>query len=162
MVVEDDYFTAVDDLNTGEIERGAGHLDESGFAAALMYEYICIDRAQLAQNLDGNTALAGKAVTALVEAAIKVAPSGKQNSFANRVFASYVLAEKGDQQPRSLSVAFLDPIQGGNYGKKAVDALTRTRDQFDKVYGVCSDGHYSFDAFEGNGTLDELLTFVKD
>ena len=161
VVVEDDYFTAVDDLNAGEIERGAAHLDESGFAAALLYEYICIDREQLTENLNGKAKLVNKAVTALIEAAAKVAPSGKQNSYANRVFASYVLAEEGNQQPRSLSVAFLDPIQRGNYGKQAVDMLTQTRDRLNKVYGACSDDEYSFNAFEGNGTLEELLKFAR-
>ena len=165
VVVEDDYFTAVDDLNTGELERGSAHLGEFGFAAALMYEYICIDRELLIDNLGGNTELAGKTVAALIEAASRVAPSGKQNSFANRVPASYALAEKGNQQPRSLSAAFLAPIQQGSddYGKQAVAALTETRKRFDKVYGKCSDAEYSFNTFEsGGGTLNGLLDFVRE
>ena len=38
-----------------------------------------------------------------------MAPTGKQATFASRARASYVLAETGDQQPRSLAVAFLEP-----------------------------------------------------
>ena len=54
VVVEDDYFTAVDDLNDGKIDSGSSHIGESGFAAALFYSYICINKSQLIENLDGN------------------------------------------------------------------------------------------------------------
>lgn len=161
VVVEDDYFTAVDDLNTGETDRGAAHIGEAGFAAALFYSYVCIDREQLTDNLGGDRDLAGKTVGALIEAAATVAPSGKQNSFANRVRASYALAERGDQQPRSLSVAFLKPIERGDYGTGAVGALETARDRIDQVYGACADTSYSFNAFDGTGTLADLLTFVR-
>ncbi|RKE92530.1 CRISPR-associated Cse4 family protein [Xenorhabdus ehlersii] len=106
VAVEDDYFTAVDDLNAGKSDSGSAHIGETGFAAALFYSYICIDKSLLIENLAGNEALAHKAIAALTEAAIKIAPSGKQNSFGSRAYASYVLAEKGEYQPRSLSVAF--------------------------------------------------------
>ena len=46
--VEDDYFTAVDDLNRKD--PGAAHIGESAFAAAVFYQYICIDRELLLQN----------------------------------------------------------------------------------------------------------------
>ena len=41
VVIEDDYFTAVDDLNSGDEDRGAAHIGETGFAAGLFYSYIC-------------------------------------------------------------------------------------------------------------------------
>jgi len=80
VVIEDDYFTAVDDLNTGEEDVGAGHIGEAGFASALFYIYVCIDREQLLENLGGNTELANKTLGALLEAALTVSPTGKQNS----------------------------------------------------------------------------------
>ena len=102
VVIEDDYFTAVDDLNDGLEDMGAAYIGETRFAAGLFYSYICINRELLIQNLDGDEQLAIKAIRALTEALVKVAPEGKQSSFASRAYASYVLAEKGDQQPRSL------------------------------------------------------------
>jgi CRISPR system Cascade subunit CasC len=51
--VEDDFFTAVDDLNTGEEDIGAGHMGETEFAAGLFYLYVCIDRELLRENLGG-------------------------------------------------------------------------------------------------------------
>ncbi|WP_018719692.1 type I-E CRISPR-associated protein Cas7/Cse4/CasC [Arhodomonas aquaeolei] len=158
VAVEDDYFTAVDDLNEGDEDMGAAHIGETGFAAGLFYSYLCIDRDQLVANLDGDEALADRAMAALTEAAVKVSPRGKQNSFGSRAYASYVLAERGPQQPRSLSVAFLKPVKGE--GDDAVDALERQVSNFDAVYGECADGRCRLSALTGEGSLDALKRFV--
>ncbi len=93
-----------------EDDSGAGHLGETEFAAGLFYLYICIDKQLLINNLSGDEALANKTLEALIESTATVAPTGKQNSFASRARASYLLCETGNQQPRSLSVAFLKPV----------------------------------------------------
>lgn len=160
IVVEDDYFTAVDDLNDGKEDSGSSHIGESGFAAALFYNYICINKSQLIENLDGNEVLANKAIQALTEAAVKVSPKGKQNSFASRAYASYVLAEKGEYQPRSLSAAFLKPIAGGDQAVDAIKALNKQAENFDKVYGECAEVRYAIDAVNGEGSFEELKAFV--
>ena len=110
VVIEDDYFTAVDDLNDGKEDSGSAHIGESGFAAALFYSNVCINKSLLVENLGGDDKLANRALQALTEAVVKISPKGKQNSFGSRAYASYVLAEIGEQQPRSLSVAFLNPV----------------------------------------------------
>ncbi|MBB3101733.1 type I-E CRISPR-associated protein Cas7/Cse4/CasC [Azomonas macrocytogenes] len=156
--IEDDYFTAVDDLNVSD--PGAAHIGESGFAAAVFYQYLCIDRDLLKKNLGADEELTQKALIALTEAALKVGPSGKQNSFASRAYAHYVLAEKGEQQPRSLSLAFVKPVSGGDYASESIDVLQRLRDNLDKVYGACADSRYQLDVLKGEGTLAELLDFV--
>ncbi|MBE7376858.1 type I-E CRISPR-associated protein Cas7/Cse4/CasC [Pseudomonas lopnurensis] len=156
--IEDDYFTAVDDLN--QSEPGAAHIGESGFAAAVFYQYLCIDRDLLKHNLGGDEELTQKALRALVQAALTVGPSGKQNSFASRAYAHYALAEKGPQQPRSLSLAFVKPVSGGDYAGEAVEALERVRDNMDKVYGACADSRKQFNVLTGEGSLAELLDFV--
>lgn len=162
VVVEDDYFTAVDDLNDGKVDSGSSHIGEAGFAAALFYSYICINKSQLIDNLNGDEALANQAIQALTEAAIKVSPKGKQNSFASRAYASYVLAEKGEQQPRSLSAAFLKPIRGEDQALEAISALEKQTENFDKVYGNCADARYSINAVIGEGSFDELKAFVAN
>ena len=156
--IEDDYFTAVDDLNQNE--SGAAHIGESGFAAAVFYQYLCIDRDLLKKNLGGDEALTEKALRALVQAALTVGPSGKQNSYASRAYAHYALAEKGPQQPRSLSLAFVKPVSGGDYASEAVEVLERLRDNMDKVYGTCAEGRNQFNVLTGEGSLAELLDFV--
>jgi len=164
IVIEDDYFTAVDDLNNGQEDTGAAHIGETRFAAGLFYSYICINRELLIDNLGGDEALANKAIRALTEAAVKVAPEGKQNSFASRAYASYVLAEQGNQQPRSLSVAYLKPInnrENQDFITDSIKALVTQRDNFDKVYGACADRHYQINASKVEGSLSELLDFVS-
>lgn len=163
IVIEDDYFTAVDDLNNGLEDMGAAHIGETRFAAGLFYSYICINRELLIQNLDGNKELAAKAIRSLTEAAVKVAPEGKQNSFASRAYASYVLAEKGDQQPRSLSVAYLKPInhrENDDFIRDSINTLIKQKDSFDRVYGDCADSRYELNVPKEQGSLTELLDFV--
>jgi CRISPR system Cascade subunit CasC len=164
VAVEDDFFTAVDDLNDGSEDVGAGHMGETEFAAGLFYLYICVDRNLLAENLGGDLALRNRTLGALLEAAATVAPTGKQNSFGSRARASYLLAEKGDQQPRSLSVAFLKPVDGGGKGMlvDAIVALTDTRKNMDKVYGPCADAHKVMNALDGAGSLQDIVAFTKE
>ena len=163
VTIEDDYFTAVDDLNIGSEDAGAAHIGETGFAAGVFYSYICINKELLIENLNGDKELASEAIAALVEAAVKVAPAGKQNSFGSRAYASYALAEQGDHQPRSLSVAFLKPVPkyAEDYAAEAVKALEHQRHNFDKVYGPCADDHCVLNVTTAEGSLQELLTFVS-
>jgi CRISPR system Cascade subunit CasC len=165
VAVEDDFFTAVDDLNRGVEDVGAGHMGETEFAAGLFYLYLCIDKGLLVENLKGDTELANRALAALVEAAATVAPTGKQNSFASRARASFILAERGGQQPRSLSVAFLNPVTNFNHKgmlANAIDALTSARANLDQVYGDCAEASAVMDATKPEGSLKALLDFVKE
>jgi CRISPR system Cascade subunit CasC len=162
VAVEDDYFTAVDDLNRGKEDMGAGHIGETEFAAGVFYLYACINRDLLVENLGDDKALADKALVTLVEAAAKIAPSGKQNSFASRARTSYMLAEKGSDQPRSLSVAFLKPVKGDDILTSAIIELEKRRDNFDKVYGTCYDDFKTLNAETGKGSLTDIINFVKE
>ncbi len=161
VAVEDDYFTAVDDLNSGEDDLGAAHIGETEFAAGLFYLYLCINRDLLVENLGGDQDLANKALAALIETAAKVAPNGKQNSFASRAYASYLMAEKGEQQPRSLSVAFLKPVRGEDMLAKAISDLEANRANMEKAYGPCADEKKVLNAETGEGSLNDIITFVK-
>ena len=160
VVIEDDYFTAVDDLNTSE-DTGAGHVGTQEFASAVLYHYVCVDRKQLAANLGEDGTLATKTIEAFTKACLTVAPSGKQNSFGSRALASYALAERGDFQPRSLAVAFLEPVKGERILADAVSRLTSTRENFDKVYGATTKTNF-FDAAAGEGSMDALVRFASE
>ncbi|MDO5577512.1 MAG: type I-E CRISPR-associated protein Cas7/Cse4/CasC [Fibrobacter sp.] len=160
VVVEDDYFTAVDDLNNGEDDTGSAHIGESGFGSGVFYTYVCINKTLLEENLCGDKDLAQKAIKALINAAATVSPSGKQNSFASRARALFVLAEKGTQQPRQLSSAFLKPVEESDMANVAIKRLKTLCDNMDKVYGRCADSRYCIDVDKAEGTFDELLNFV--
>ena len=162
VTVEDDFFTAVDDLNKGDEDLGAGHMGETEFAAGLFYLYACIDRELLKENLGGDQKLANQTLAALIECAAIIAPTGKQNSFASRARASYLLCEKGGQQPRSLSVAFLKPVVGGDLLAAAIESLDRTVNNMDKVYGSCADTRCSMSAASGEGSLAEIIACATE
>lgn len=170
--VEDDYFTAVDDLNRGEEDRGAGHVSETGFGAGIFYLYVCIDLDLLDRNLGGDSALRNRALAALVRAITQVSPSGKQNSFASRAHASCILAERGDQQPRSLHLAYLRPEPKRNpdedMASAAIRALRDKRLSLEQMYGAsCEDwraaveGEYQALLGDKAGSLDQLIQFLQ-
>ena len=161
VAVEEDYFTAVDDLNARDDEAGAGHIGEAGFGSGVFYLYLCVDRDLLRDNLKGDADLWARSLRSLTEAAATVAPSGKQNSFGSRARASYILVERGPQQPRSLSVAFLKAIRGGDPLDDAVLAIERQRDQFDRAYGACADDRDVLNVNAGEGSLGAILDFVE-
>lgn len=158
--VEDDYFIAVDDLNNGETDRGAAHIGEAGFGAGVFYLYLCINRELLQKNLGGDVVLTQQALNALLNAVTKVSPTGKQNSFASRAYAGFVLAEKGDQQPRSLAQAFLNPVKNQDTLCRAIAELSKRRDNFNAVYGDCADASAEFNVETGQGSLSKIADFI--
>jgi len=162
VTVEDDYFTAVDDLNNKQEATGSAHIGEAEFASGLFYTYICVNCNLLEKNLNGDKELAKKALNSLVECVAKVSPTGKQNSYASRAYASYILAEKGTQQPRSLSVSFLKALNGKDLLEEAITALKITNQKIEAVYGPCSDRKYEMDAYNAVGTLPGVKSFVAN
>lgn len=156
-MVEDDFFTAVDDLNRDD--AGAGHMGVSEFGAGVFYLYVCIDRHLLMENLGDNKELYTRALQGLVRSALTVSPSGKQNSFASRAVASYCLAEKGNAHARTLAEAFLRPVQGEDILADAIDALEKKRDSFNRILG---EEPKAFKYGHDKGTLEEICNFVTE
>lgn len=159
-VVEDDYFTAVDDLNT-DVDTGSAHIGELGFGSAVYYIYVCVNKSLLEENLEIAPELVNTTLNSLLEAILTVSPSGKQNSFASRAYASYALIEKGSQQPRSLVSSFLAPVRGENVMKNAITTLEQQRDNMEKVYGKCADEAQSLNVETGEGSLETLKKFIN-
>ena len=115
-ISETDYFTAVDDAPTGEDDRGSAHLNELDFNSAVYYKYFSCDFDKLARNLD-DRASALKALTAFLDAACRIAPSGKQNSFASHSMASAaLLVVREAKTPCSLAEAFERPVPPSEEG----------------------------------------------
>ncbi len=159
--VENDYYTAVDDLKTSNEDAGAGFIGEAGFGAGTFYLYICIDRALLLENLAGDRELAARAIEALVRAAAVSSPSGKRNSFANHVRAEYILTERGNAQPRTLASAFVDPVGKGDQLALSCAKLKKQRENFAKVYGEDWDAEATLDTrAEKSATLDQIAAFA--
>ncbi|MDI6782177.1 MAG: type I-E CRISPR-associated protein Cas7/Cse4/CasC [bacterium] len=111
--------------------------------------------------MEDDRELASKTLRALTEAIATVAPTGHQNSFASRAYASYILAEKGRRQPRSLSVAFLKSVDEKDILQGAIEALEGTRNKMNTVYGHISEHSYTVNAVIEKGSLKDLLDFVS-
>jgi CRISPR system Cascade subunit CasC len=139
--VEDDYFTAIDDIKQNHFPEltGAFLPDSRAFGGGgVYYLYVCVDVNLLLRNLNNNQELAQQAIRGLLNAMTKVAPGGMQNSFGSRVRCEYLLAEYGSQQPRSLATAFLQAVYGGkdeNPLEIAKRRLETTRREIDEIYG---------------------------
>jgi len=162
VTVEDDYYTAIDDLKTPEEDAGAGFVGELGFGSGVFYLYACVDTGLLARNLGGDTRLAGDACAALVEAAATVSPKGKQPSFAARARAHYLLAERGSSQPRTLAGAIVAPVRGEDLVRASVEALEGWRDKLDCAYGLETEASKVMDVAAGEGTLADIVEFCRD
>ena len=160
VVVEDDFFTAVDDLNKYEDNAGAGHLGTFEYGAGVFYIYVCINRELLIENLGDDEELANNAIKTLIECVAKVGPKGKQANFGSRAYASYMMVEQGNQQPRSLAAAFIDTMHSENYVTKGIEKLRDEKKRLDDVYGKCSDIVAEFNVPKGTGKLDDILKTI--
>lgn len=167
--VEDDYYTAVDDLKAEnrEADRGAGFIGVQEYGAGIFYLYLCLNASLLVRNLPGdNKSLATAAAEALVDAACTVSPKGKQNSYASRAYASFALAEMGSRAPRTLAAAFLKPvgmeISETDHGTASVERLQQLRGKFDDAYGKCWSKEAVMDVQAGSGSLSELKALARE
>jgi CRISPR system Cascade subunit CasC len=166
--VEDDYYVAVDDLKDAHSREDAGtsFIGVQEFGAGLFYIYICADLDLLARNLGGDTGLARDAVEALVRTAATVAPKGKQASYASRAYASFVLAEAGSAQPRSLAAAFLKPIDGSanNPATASVRELLALKARFADGYGEgdLSSAKMDLTGPVADGSLQAVIDFARN
>ncbi|MPQ95447.1 type I-E CRISPR-associated protein Cas7/Cse4/CasC [Thioclava sp. JE_KL1] len=157
---EEDWYSAVDDLNKAA-DTGAGHLGETAFGSGIYYQYICVDCDLLIENVDGDKELAAKGAEALARAMAQTAPRGKQNSFAHRPRAHFVLAERGSQAPRDLSGAFFAPVRGAALMEASVSKLQQTRADIDAAYGQVWQDDRIMQVGVG-GTLDEIVHFAGE
>lgn len=162
--LEDDFFTAVDDLQK-DGETGSAHMGETWFGSGIYYLYVCINRDLLLKNLGDDEALLQDALNTLTRAITTLAPSGKQNSFAAHSRCGFVYAEKGSAQPRSLSMAFIKPVSGQDLMTQAVKAFNKTQKQLDEAYEIQNDAKRFYPlAADGEPsdlkTLTELADFV--
>ena len=142
---EPDYFTAVDDLQAEEQGSGAGHLNTADLTSGLYYGYVVVDVPLLVSNLEAcdrrdwqaaDRALAAKTVEHLLHLVAKVTPGAKKGSTAPYDWASLVLVEAGDEQPRTLANAFQNPVQQPPYEVNAAQALSAHVGAIDGMYGT--------------------------
>lgn len=171
VVVENDYFSAVEDLNQFREDAGAAHLGNREFASGLFYLYTAINRSLLERTLGTQKGkegggdikeLASRSIEALVKAMATETPVGMKNSYGSSTYASYALVEKGNKQPRNLSSqAFIDPVQGGDFLSSSIQKLKESYKRLDEVYGN-SLRRKEMHVPAGEGTLEGVAEFAGD
>jgi CRISPR system Cascade subunit CasC len=140
---EPDYFSAVDDLQAEEQGAGAGHINTADLTTGLYYGYVVVDLPLLVSNLEGcgrkawldaDRSIAARTVHHLIHLIAKVTPGAEKGSTAPYDWASLILVEAGEEQPRTLANAFLDPIRAAPYEAGAGQALTGHLAAIDRMY----------------------------
>jgi CRISPR system Cascade subunit CasC len=160
--IEDDYYTAVDDLKLPSEDAGAGFIGEAGFGSGIFYLYVCVDKSLLVSNLARDKKLAARGLQALIKALATSSPSGKRNSFANHVRPEFMLLETGDAQPRSLASAFTEAVGPGDQMAKSIARLNKQRRGFAKAFGQdWSEEMILHVGAETTATLDQLAKFAS-
>ncbi len=131
---ESDYFTVVDDLHRIEDDAGADHIGESELTSGLFYGYVVLDREMLLRNLGGDTEMAGEVTRRLVHLIATVSPGAKLGSTAPYDYASWLLIEAGEHQPRSMAEAFRKPSKA--LVDEAEAAVNTHIEKMDAAYGA--------------------------
>lgn len=116
VMLESDYFTAMDDLLSGDTmeESGSAMIGDTDYNSSCYYIYASLDTDALKENLkytENAEELIQKAIPALLRTMAMTNPSGKQNSFAGHVLPSAMMIEiKQDKIPVNLVNAFVEPV----------------------------------------------------
>ncbi len=128
LVAEDDFFTAVDDLQPQDT-AGADMIGLVSYNASCLYRYAALDVDGLVANLGadgpGDDAVV-TAIAAFTRAFVSSIPSGKQNTFAANNPPSSVLVTQRRRGAWNLSNAFVEPVNAGA-DAGAVDAVATDR-----------------------------------
>jgi CRISPR system Cascade subunit CasC len=109
--VEDDYFTAVDDLKKDDDDSGADTIQETEITCGLFYGYVVIDLPGLIANCGGERDIASGVTHNLIHLIAEVSPGAKLGSTAPYGRADLMLVEAGDRQPRSLATSYRKAIR---------------------------------------------------
>lgn len=153
---EFDYFTAVDDLERAaddEAGAGADMIGDVEFNSACYYKYFNVHVEGLVDNLTGKAfkrsvtpedetnarETAARAIRALVEAACRVTPTGKQNSFAAHQLPSLVWIEVRDSNlPISYANAFCVPVNPRTRDGLEIESAKALKEECEKLTGMYS------------------------
>lgn len=144
VVMESDYFTAVDDLIAmgDSDDSGAGMIGDIDYNSCCYYEYAMLDMEQLKANLASAPEVLDK-LDELLPVLLRVMamsnPSGKQNTFAGHVCPDLILVEAKDEPiPLSYANAFAKPVDTRKcrVAEDSVEKLADEIDLMDKTYAL--------------------------
>ena len=133
VMMESDFFVAMDDMIDGHEELGAGMMDTVDYNSSCYYIYASLDTDKLLANLKNDEnpkALVKAVIPSLLRTMAYSNPSGKQNSFAGNVLPSAVLVEgKEYPVPVSYANAFVKPARAFQSVDLVQDSIEKLQEQ---------------------------------
>ena len=139
VVMESDYYTAMDDLLNGDTmeTKGSSIIGDIDYNSACYYLYASLDADKLRENLEnvGNAdELVRRVIPALLRTMALTNPSGKQNSFAGHVLPSAVLVEcKEKKIPVSYVNAYTEPAYAAGKKDLVADSIEKLVEECDMI-----------------------------
>jgi len=177
VVMETDFFTAMDDLINGTDETGSSMMGDIDYNSSCYYLYASLDISKLKDNLKNSEdveEIIKKAVPVILQTMVYMNPSGKQNSFAAHSLPAAVLVECKDfPVPVSYANAFVKPAKASadtdlitESENKLIEYVNKTDHAFElpvkKRFWFCSDETLKINNADICDTFPKLIKGVSD
>jgi CRISPR system Cascade subunit CasC len=134
---EIDFFTAVDDIRSGD-DHGSGHMNAGEFSAGVFYRYACLDLTGLVANLGGDTATARELTAQFCAAFLSALPTGKRTATAPNTLPDLACVAVRSDRPVSLAGAFEAPVRAaaeGGYAAESRRVLAQYAENLHELWG---------------------------
>ncbi len=168
--IEQDYWTAVDDLNKLSGRQGSAHIDLRPFGAGVFYHDYCLDVPLLSRNISyafpnldrsQRVELTRDLIAALLYSTICRNPVGGQTGHANHDMPNSIYITYGNAFPYCAQEAFERPVQralNGGYVEEAKKCFSEWLEERKKRYGIFCGFEQSMGL--GEATID-LQTMIE-
>jgi len=169
--IEDDYFTAVEELADPSGAQGFAYSDIAEFVSATFYRYATLDVDELISNCGGDRELARQLGAAGCKAFCLSLPTGKNNVTAPHVVPDLVHVTVNANRPISFAGAFEEPVRAkrkspavegaralGEYAQRVSRMVAEAENPLGTVSMFTDEGVVGLGAdFTGTGGLDGLI-----
>ncbi|MDD2465402.1 MAG: type I-E CRISPR-associated protein Cas7/Cse4/CasC [Desulfobulbus sp.] len=164
--IEQDYWSAVDDLNRISGIHESGHLNSRSFGSGVFYHYYCLDVSLLSQNITSAfphldrsqlVDMTRDLIAAFLFATLCRNPVGNQSNYANHDLPSCAYITYGNAFPYSAQNAFERPVpkaQHGGFLEEARQCFIAWLDDRHQRFGI-------FSGFEQCMGINEQDTDLK-
>lgn len=163
-----DSFTALDEMNNGEEDAGAGHMDLAQFAASTMYEYSAVNVEQLNDYVKeyGAEIDIKEQLVRRLKSTIFAVPTGKKSMYATNSLPTHILIVVGAETfpLGSMLKAFIKPVEN-NDPDEAAERLASAFAKTSNMYGSQRDcfflGQTLPDAIDNDDVVDDVDSLIE-
>jgi CRISPR system Cascade subunit CasC len=156
---QEDYFTAVDDINQHD---GAGHIKSTDFKEGVMYEYACVDVMELKRNMEATDDEVRNVVYSFIRALQCSAPGGHSTQFGPQGEAEFTLLKKTSRASNAAS-AFIKPVdKEGNPLEDSIDRLFNYFDSQETYDSSLVEDSLAVGIDEDYGDVEDIEEFILE